>query len=104
LLIVIFNAGLQVLGPENVAIVRLRSGTILIAALWTAFAVVCLKVNPGIIILFYGDGSKSNLDEIEENAFALVYFVFPMAAITVNIIGSLYSKKLNREIDKVARM
>jgi hypothetical protein len=43
------------------------------------------------------------LDDIEENAFMLVYLVFPTAAIAVNIIGSLYSKKLNREIEKVPR-
>jgi hypothetical protein len=64
-------SGLQILGPDNVAIVRLRSATILLSTGYAFFVIVYLGANPGIFGINFAKQSFGR----KAKSFRAVFFI-----------------------------
>ena len=92
--------GFKVFGPENIAMVKIRLITLLISRLLIAFAVGNFCTMPGIFWLFYGDENKSNFEHILNNKFRFLFFVNPILAFAINLLTTIYSYRINRQMEQ----
>ena len=82
------EAGLQLLGPDNVAVVIIRFASILISAFLPSFAIYNFEAYPLLLGLFYGVENRSNFEDIQRNIFSLLYLVLPSLAVFVGLADS----------------
>jgi hypothetical protein len=91
-------AGLQLLGPEKVANIKIRIFCIFTSALFQTLMIFNFNAPSGLFNLFYQNSEKSHFKEFEENNFKYLYLIWPLSAMAVNGIAKLYSSYLRRKM------
>ena len=84
------SAGLQLLGPENIAVVKIRWASIIISAIYELILVLYFDVHSGLFDLFYSHDSDSILLGISKNMFNILFFVPIFVALIINFVIGLY--------------
>ena len=93
-------AGLQILGLEHEAIIKVRLMTIIISAVLLMICFGTLGALPGAYFTLRGEEYKSYIETIQDNNFGSLYIVMPALALVVNYVARFYSKKINQQIQK----
>jgi hypothetical protein len=93
-------AGLQLLGPDDIAINKVRIISILTSLAFQIVMVFKLDAPAGVFTLLYESNEKSHFEEFEENGFKTLYLVWPASGIAINTLTICYSFKLKRSLKK----
>lgn len=91
-------AGLQLLGPEPVAIIRVRLITLAASTLWTVYAIGCLQITPLVIDFFHGDSNKTMFDAMYTERFKPVYLIMPLLTLSSHLVLKMYSNYLKWKV------
>jgi len=91
--------GLQLLGPENVAIVKIRCLTICTSIIWPIIFWGFTTTTPPIFGFFHGIETRSFYTEIKNNHYVLAHLIFPMSALLVSGAMKFYSNRLNDQLE-----
>ena len=92
------EAGLQLLGPDNVAVVIIRLVSFLISTFSPFFTIYYFGAYPLTLGLFYRTENHSNLEDLQENIFGVLYMLFPALSVAVGLSVELYSKFAKKSI------
>ena len=93
------EAGLLLLGPENIAIFKIRIISILSSLSFQIIMIFHWNAHSGLFHLLYEGEDKSHFDEFEENRFKMLYLLWPLSAVIINTITKLYTVHLKRELN-----
>jgi hypothetical protein len=93
-------AGIQLLGPENIAIVKIRILSITLAVLFELIVTVHLKTYSGLFYMFHDPESTSILNSVNKNNYAILFQIQPVLAFLINVIIKLYVFWINRKIEQ----
>ena len=91
--------GIQLLGQESVAIVKIRLMTIAISTFFPTFSFGYLRVMPGIFNTFHGEQNESIVKDIRNNLYNSIHILMPLLALIVNASARVYSYKINRQME-----
>ena len=94
-------SGLQLLGTDNRAIVKVRWIAILISLIVAIVGSQLLGAYPAIFDLFYHHEDVSDLNIISQ-PFSLIYIIFIILAAVINCIAKLYSIWINYQMIKLS--
>ena len=95
--------GLQLCGPEHIAIVRICFFTISCSVLWPGVLLVS-GTAPAIINFFHSIKVKSYYDDIKSNSAVLLNLPFPISALILNVVMKVYSDWLHRQMDNSSKV
>jgi len=84
------SAGLQLLGPENIAIVKVRLTSIIFSAIYELILVFYFDVHSGLFDLFHMQDSDSIVLGISKNIFKILCLIPVFASLIINFIIELY--------------
>jgi hypothetical protein len=94
-------AGLQLLGLEQEAIIKIRLITIGISVTFLVISFGFLEAFPGMFGTLHGVEYQSLIKDIEENKYSLIYFLMPSFALVLNVATRFYSDKINQQMLEV---
>ena len=97
-------AGLQLLGPDNEAILKIRFASPIISFGIPCFVVNVLGAYPGLFPLFYRQEIWSNWDDIKHNAHTSLYLLFPFITLIVNVSVVVYSNFIRKQMKHSAKV
>ena len=86
----IYSSGLQLLGPENEAIIKIRIIIILTTILWSCFCIEHLEAPPLSIAFFHGETSSSYIEDMTENKYKSVHMIATLLTLVVNVTLKIY--------------
>jgi hypothetical protein len=87
-----------VLGPEHIAIVKIRLISILIS-FSCQIVKFFLNAHSGLFNMFYESETKSHFEEITANKFKVLNVMWPISAILINALSKLISYNLNKKLN-----
>ena len=90
--------GLQLLGPDDIAIVRVRLVSITFAILFEALVALYLKLHTGFYTLFSSSSTISVANEVSRNVSKAIFLVLPGIALLFNLTIKVYSHLLNKTL------
>jgi hypothetical protein len=93
-------AGLQLLGPDSIALNKIRLFSFIFSFILPTFMIFFFNTKPGLFPLFYENESTSLSQDIDKNLFKALYAVLPCSAIAVNIITKICSFNMRRNINQ----
>ena len=94
---------LQLLGPENVAIVKLRFMSAFLSITFEAVMVGYFKVHTGIFVLLHSLVPISITSDINNTRSKIIFALLPVASLVVNLGVKIYSMFLKRKLDAAIR-
>jgi hypothetical protein len=94
------SAGHQLLGPENIAIVKIRVISVLLSVAYESFLVFYLDAHGGIFKLLHHFERESILSDLQSDHKKTLFMILPASALLVNLITKLYSIRIRREMDR----
>ena len=94
-------SGLQLLGTDNRAIVKVRWIAILISFIVAIVGSQFLGAYLAVFDLFYNHEDVSDLDIISQ-PFSLIYIIFIILAAVINCIANLHSIWINYQMIKLS--
>lgn len=92
-----YFSGLNLCGPENTAIIRIRVMTISMSLIWPVI-IFAFGATPSVFTFIHGIESKSLYDYTKTNRAFLLSFVIPMASFIANVAVKIYSDQLHRQM------
>jgi hypothetical protein len=92
-------SGLQLLGLDHEAIVKIRLMTISISVILLMISFSYLGAMPGVFNSLHGEEYKSYMEDLKDNKSGSLYFLMPTLALLVNATARFYSYKVNRQIE-----
>ena len=92
--------GLQLLGPENIAIIKIRCISILISFCFQIVMIFSFDAQAGLFHTFYALKTKSHLEEITANNIKALYFIWPISTVLVNSLTKLISYSLKKKLNQ----
>jgi hypothetical protein len=92
------SAGHQLLGPENIAIVKIRVISVLLSVAYESFLVFFLDAHGGIFKLLHHFERESILSDLHSDHKKTLFMILPASALLVNLITKLYSIWIRREM------
>jgi hypothetical protein len=93
------EAGLLLLGPENLAIIKIRWISVSLSFSFQCFMILILNAPSNVVGLFYQSTSLTIFEEFEEHKSKTLYLVLPLVALIVNVSTKLYSYHLNSQME-----
>lgn len=96
--------GLQLLGPENVAIVKTRLISILLAAAFEGVLVLYFDIHSGIYNLMHDFETDSILHTVRSDMYKTLFMVLPTLALLVNLVTKMYSLWIKRKMQHSAEI
>lgn len=93
------SAGHQLLGPENIAIVKIRVISVLLSVAYESFLVFYLDAHGGIFKLLHHFERESILSDLHSDHKKTLFMILPASALLVNLITKLYTIQIRREMD-----
>jgi hypothetical protein len=93
-------AGLQLLGPDNIALNKIRLVSVTFSSIFPCLMISLFNAHPGMFPLFYETESTSFVQDIDKNFFIALYLVSPCSAIVVNTLAKIFSNLAKRNIDQ----
>jgi hypothetical protein len=94
------EAGLQLLGPDNIALNKIRLVSVTFSSIFPCLMISLFNAHPGMFSLFYETESTSFAQDIDKNFFIALYLVSPCSAIVVNTLAKIFSNFAKRNIDQ----
>jgi hypothetical protein len=95
--------GLQLLGPENIAIIKIRFISISISFAFQIVMIFYFGAHSGLFHTFYESETNSHLEEVTANNFKALYFIWPISTVIIHSLTKLIShnlkKKLNQSVE-----
>ena len=91
--------GLQLLGLEQEAIVKIRLITFGTLAIFQIISFGFLGAMPGMFSTFHGQENKSLIKDIEGNKYTSLILLVPTLALLVNAVTRFYSYKINQQME-----
>ena len=92
--------GLQLLGPENIAILKIRMISIVISFSFQIVMIFSFEAQSGLFNMFYESETKSYSAEITKNRFKALYWIWPISAVLLHIANELISYKLKIKLNQ----
>ena len=94
--------GIQLLGPDDVAIWKVRIFTLLVATIIQNTALVCCDVPSGIFALFYQKKPLSYDKEFARKKVSIIYIVLPATSLVVNVLAKVVSHYGRRRLEIIS--
>jgi hypothetical protein len=91
-------AGLQLLGPDNIALNKIRLVSLTFSFIFPTLMISHFNTKPGLFPFFYEHESTSLSQDIEKNSLKSLYALLPSIAIAVNTITKICSYLISRNI------
>ena len=76
-------AGLQLLGPDNIALNKIRLVSVTFSSIFPCLMISLFNAHPGMFPLFYETESTSFVQDIDKNFFIVLYLVSPLSLIHI---------------------
>jgi hypothetical protein len=92
--------GIQLLGLEQEAIIKIRLMTISISVAFLMITLGYLGTMPGAFGTFHGVEYQSYIKDIKGNKYASLIFLMPSLALVVNAATRFYSNKINQQMEE----
>ena len=96
-------AGLQLLGPDNIALNKIRFISTFVSFISPCLIISLYKTQPGLFPLFYNNESTSFVQDLNTNSVKGLYLVLPCSAAVVNIFAKISSNfaknKINPQVE-----
>ena len=89
----------QLLGYDNVAIVKIRMISILLAVAYESVLVLYLDTHSTVFNLFHYIETASIVHDVHSDNYKSLFMVPPAFALVVNVIAKLYTLWINREMN-----
>lgn len=90
--------GLQLLGPENVAIVKVRIISIFISTFLQNLPLICCKEQSGIFALFFEKEPISFVHEVKKSKIKIVFSFLPLLSLVMNGLAKMASIWMNKKL------
>jgi hypothetical protein len=91
--------GLLILGPENIAIKKVRLLSMIASFTFQCVMIFKLDAHSGLFYLLSEPESKSHFEGYQENYYTTLYLVWPISAIAINAITKIYSIHLRKGLN-----
>jgi hypothetical protein len=96
-------AGLQLLGPENIAIVKVRGMSIIFSALLELFGVAYFKSHSELFNLFHDKEINPMLyGSANQKYYKGLFLLMTLVAIVINVIIKLHTRRIIKQLEKTA--
>ncbi len=92
--------GLQLLGPENIAIIKIRFISISISFAFQIVMIFNFDAHSGLFHTFYESETKSHLEELTANNFKALYFIWPISTVLIHSLTKLISHNLKKKLNQ----
>jgi hypothetical protein len=96
--------GLQLLGPENVANVKIRVISSLLSAAFEGILVLYFDIHSGIYNLMHDFETDSILHTVRSDMYKTLFMVLPTLALLVNLVTKMYSLWIKRKMHHSAEI
>ncbi len=93
-------AGLQLLGPDYIALNKIRLVSVTVSSFFPSLMIYFFNAHPGFFPLLYGNESTSFVQDIDKNLVKALYLVLPCSAALVNTIAKVCSDYTRKKIDQ----
>ncbi len=93
--------GLHLLGPDYIAIGKIRCFSVTISAVFPSVMIFGFKAYPGLFYLYHKMESTSLLDDFQNNYLTSLYFILPLVSGILNAIVRAYSYRINKNLDSL---
>jgi hypothetical protein len=93
------EAGLQILGPENIAIVKIILVSVLLSAIFESSLVFFFNTHTAFLNLLHGTETISIVKGVSENKYQGLFFVCPFLAILINGMIKIYSVRMKKQME-----
>jgi hypothetical protein len=94
------TAGLQLLGSENIAIVKIRVISILLSVAMECTVILYFNTRSGLFSLMHEVETVSNLQSLRSDHYKALFSVLPVLAILVNLSAKMYTLWINWKMDR----
>lgn len=96
--------GLQLLGPENVAIIKIRVICILFSVVFEGILAFYLDVHSGIYNLMQNSETDFFLYDVYSDHFKSLFMVLPALALLVNLITKIYALWIKKKMSNTVNI
>jgi len=94
------SKGLQLLGSENIAIVKIRGISILLSVAMEGTVILYFNTRSGLFSLMHDVETVSNLQSLRSDHYKALFSVLPVLAILVNLSAKMYTSWINWKMDR----